>query len=367
MTDPRVAKLANILVNYSIKVQKGEWILVNGSTIAMPLIVEVQRAILEAGGHPTIFLQDDVLTEGFMRHADEEQLKWSSPMDAVIAENIAATIGIRATANTRFMSNIPPQKQQTRQLSRLGMMEIIQKREMAGDFRWVGTQYPCQALAQEADMSLSEFEDFVYQATFADQDDPVAAWQKVHDEQAKLIDWLKGKKLVTVKGPNVDLSLSIEGRSFINADGTANMPSGEVFTSPVEDSANGWIRFSYPAINQGREVEGVELTFKDGRVVKASATKNEAFLISMLDTDEGARVMGEFAVGTNYGIDRFTKSILYDEKIGGTIHVAVGRGFHEAGGNNMSMLHWDMICDMRQDSEIRVDGELFYKDGQFQI
>jgi len=216
-------------------------------------------------------------------------------------------------------------------------------------------------------MSLTEYRDFVHRATFTDQEDPVAAWKSVHDEQQKIVDWLKGKKQVSVKSPNADLTLSIEGRGFINADGTFNMPSGEVYTSPVEDSAEGWVQFTYPAINQGREVTGVHFEIEKGRVIKASADKNEEFLNTMLDTDEGARVLGEFAIGTNYGIKKFTGSILYDEKIGGSFHVATGLGFPEIGGKNISATHWDFICDVKEDSEIRVDGELLYKDGKFVI
>ena len=214
-------------------------------------------------------------------------------------------------------------------------------------------------------MSLGDFEDFVFRATFADQDDPVACWQQVHDEQERMVRWLAGKKSVVVRGPNADLTLSIDGRSFINSDGDQNMPSGEIFTSPVEDSANGWVRFTYPAISWGREVEGVRLEFQNGRVIKASATKNEDFLLKMLEADEGARTLGELGIGTNYGIQRFTKSILYDEKIGGSFHLAVGTGFPEAGGTNQSSVHWDLICDARDGTEIQVDGELFYKDGKF--
>jgi aminopeptidase len=239
------------------------------------------------------------------------------------------------------------------------------RRSADGSLRWVGTQYPCQAYAQEADMSLNAYTDFVYQATFADQPDPVARWQEVHQTQQRLVDWLSGKQQVTVKGPHVDLSLSIAGRTFINSDGKKNMPSGEIFTGPVEDSANGWVHFTYPAIRGSREVEGVRLEFTDGKVVRATAEKNEDYLISQLDIDAGARYLGEFAIGTNYGIDRFTKSILFDEKIGGTFHIAVGAGYPETGSLNKSSLHWDFICDMRTESEIRVDGELFYQNGRF--
>ena len=216
-------------------------------------------------------------------------------------------------------------------------------------------------------MSLPEYENFVYSATFADQPDPVACWRGVHDTQQRLVDWLKGKKQMVARGPNIDMTVSIDGRTFINSDGRRNMPSGEIFTGPVEDSASGWVKFSYPAIRGGQAVEGVEFEFEAGKVVQARASKNEAYLLSQLDSDAGARFLGEFAVGTNYGIQRFTKSILYDEKIGGTLHMALGAGYPETGSVNQSSIHWDFICDMRQDSEILVDGELFYKNGQFQI
>lgn len=216
-------------------------------------------------------------------------------------------------------------------------------------------------------MSLREYEDFVYSATYADQADPIKRWQDIYENQQRLVDWLKGKKDVVVRGPNADLKLSIEGRTFINCYGDKNMPDGEIFTGPVEDSVNGWIKFTYPAIEGGREVEGVELEFKDGKVVAARAQKNEDFLLSMLDSDAGARYLGEFAIGTNYGIQRFTKSILYDEKIGGSIHMAVGAGYPESGSRNESSIHWDFICDMRDNSEILVDGELFYKNGEFKV
>ncbi len=216
-------------------------------------------------------------------------------------------------------------------------------------------------------MSLREYEDFVYAATYADQPDPVKSWQGIYDTQQKLVDWLKGKERIQVRGPNVDLTLSVKERSWVNSDGKRNMPSGEIFTGPVEDSVNGWVRFTYPAIRDGLEVEGVEFEFKDGKVVSARAAKNEAYLLKQLDSDAGARYLGEFAVGTNYQIQRFTKSILYDEKIGGTIHMAVGAGYPETGSKNHSAIHWDFICDMRLDSEILVDGELFYRNGQFQV
>ncbi|MBU1660883.1 MAG: aminopeptidase [Chloroflexi bacterium] len=367
MTDPRIKNLANLLVNYSTAVQPGDWVLVRGNVLAEPLVNEVISHITQAGAHFDLSLSSDDIGETFMRSASDAQLQWVSPVAKMLYNEANVLIAINATSNTRSMTSIDPVKERTASLARRDLMETYMRRSAAKELRWVGTQYPCPAYAQEADMSLREYEDFVYRATFADQDDPVAKWQAIHNEQQVAIDWLMGKKIVTVKSPHADLTLSIEGRTFINADGTNNMPSGEIFTGPVEDSANGWVEFTYPAIRGGREVEGVRLEFEDGKVVKASAKKNEAYLLTQLDSDEGSRYLGEFAIGTNYGITRFTKSILFDEKIGGSFHMAVGAGYPETGSVNKSSIHWDFICDVREDSEIRVDGELLYKDGQFRI
>ena len=367
MSDLRMTKLADLLVNYSVKIQPKDWVLVRGDMLAEPLVAEVVASVVRAGGRPTVMLSSDGITEAYMRDAGEGVLDWVSPAEQLIFEQVDALISVRATSNTRNLNGIDPEKERIQAIARRGLMETYMRRSAEGSLRWVGTQFPCPAYAQEADMSLREYENFVYGATFCDRDDPAAEWQRIHDEQQRVIDWLSGKKIVTVKSPNADLTLSIEGRTFINSDGSNNMPSGEVFTGPVENSANGWVRFTYSAIRSGREVEGVYLEFKDGKVVKATAEKNEAYLLSQLDADPGARYLGEFAIGTNYGIRQFTKSILFDEKIGGSFHMAVGAGYPETGSVNKSSIHWDFICDVRTDSEIRVDGELLYKDGQFQI
>jgi aminopeptidase len=367
MADPRMKKLAEILVNYSAAVRPGEWVLINGHVLALPLVNEVARLVLRAGGRPTVMLNSEQLEETILREASEEQLRWVSPIETLLDEKIDVTIGVRAAHNTRALSGVDPRKQQVRQNARRESMRTFMQRSAAGSLRWVVTQFPCSAYAQDADMSLSEYEDFVYAATFADQPDPVACWNNIYTTQQRLVDWLKGKRQVVVRGPHIDLTLSIEGRTFINSDGKRNMPSGEIFTGPVEDSVNGWVKFTYPAIRQGREVEGVELEFKGGKVVTARAQKNEDYLLSQLDSDAGARYLGEFAIGTNTGIQRFTRSILFDEKIGGTLHMAVGAGYPETGSTNQSSIHWDFICDMRTDSEVLVDGELFYKNGEFQI
>lgn len=367
MADPNVEKLAAILVNYSVEVKPGDWVLVRGHVAAMPLIEETLRQVVRAGGNPTLQLESDELTEIILREGKPEQLSWVSPLDELMAEKLDARIVIHAASNTRALTGVEPKSQQLYQSARRKFSRRLMERSAAGEHRWVVTNYPCPAFAQEADMSLADYERFVYAATFADQPDPVAAWRAIHGTQQRLVDWLVGKDEVVVRGPHIDLKLSIAGRTFINSDGKRNMPSGEIFTGPVEDSVNGWVRFTYPALRGGREVEGVELGFEQGKVVRASAAKNEEYLISQLDSDPGARYLGEFAIGTNYQIQRFTKSILYDEKIGGTLHMAVGSGYPETGSRNQSAVHWDFICDMRQESEILVDGELFYRNGQFVI
>ncbi len=373
MADRRVENLAKILVHYSTQIRPGDRVAIIGSPLAEPLINELIRYVLRAGGHPYPFMGLEMLRgmesfqEVFFKEASEEQLRHVLQTDQMIYENFESMITIRSQDNTRSLTNINPEKFVTYSLARVEVKEIYMQRSARDEFRWCTTLYPTQAYAQEADMSLSEFEDFIYGATYADTEDPAARWEEIAKEQQELVEWLKGKNRVEVKGPNVDLSLSIEGRIFINSHGRLNMPSGEIYTGPVEDSVNGWVKFTYPAIRNGREVHGVQLRFENGKVVEASADKNETYLLSMLDTDTGARYLGEWAIGTNKKIDRFIKSILYDEKIGGTFHMALGFGYPKTGSKNKSAIHWDMICDMRDGGEIIVDGELFYRSGEFLI
>ena len=367
MTDSRLDKYADILVNYSTEVKKDDWVIVVGNMLAEPLFAEIQKYVLRAGGHVNILMGSDRFSENRFKESNEEQLKHISPPERMVFEEADVLVSINANQNTRSLAATDPKKQQVMGAARQDLMMTYKRRSASKELRWVIANYPCDALAQEADMSLADYEDFVFQATYADKKDPVKEWQRIHDEQERLVKWLSGKKEVQLRSPNIDVTMSIAGRKFINSAGKNNMPSGEVFTSPIEDSTNGWAEYTYPAIYGGREVEGIRLEFKDGKVVKASAKKNEEFLLKMLEMDEGAKVLGELGIGTNYAIDRFTKSILFDEKIGGSIHMAVGTGFPEAGGENDSTLHWDMICDMRKDSEILVDGELFYKNGKFKV
>ena len=367
MSDPRIQKLARLLVHYCVAVQPGDKVLINSGQTAFPLLKETFREVLRAGGHPFHSWREDELMEILLKEGSDEQLSYVAEPTRLLYETYDCSINIAAAANTRILSGIDPTRQRLVQKANQPIMATVMQRSAAGDFRWVATMFPTAAYAQDADMSLSEYEEFVYNACYLDKADPVAEWQRMAAQQKALIAWLSDKKQMTVKGPNVDLTLSIAGRTFVNGDGRHNMPCGEIFTGPVEQSVNGWVRFTYPAIHQGREVDGIELRFEEGRVVAASAQKNEEFLQSVLATDEGARYLGEFAIGTNQGISRFTRSILFDEKIGGTIHLAVGAGYPESGSQNKSAVHWDMICDMRDGGQIWVDGELFYDSGRFAV
>lgn len=367
MNDSRIVKLAETLVNYCVEVQSGDNVLLRGSVPGLPLITETYRQIIRSGGHPLLLLEDDTFAEIFLSEASEEQIQYIPQPTKLIVETYDCLINVRGASNTRTLSGIDPARQSLMQSANRELGSLVMKRAAEGSLRWVVTMFPTAAHAQEADMSLADFEDFVYGACHADKPDPVGEWKAVSANQQRLVDWLSGKDQVTVKGPNIDMQLSVAGRIFVNSDGKKNMPSGEIFTGPVEESVNGWVKFTYPAIVSGREVSGVELVFENGKVTKATAEKNEPFLLQMLDTDPGARYLGEFAIGTNEGIQQFTKSILYDEKIAGTIHMALGRGYPETGSQNDSAIHWDMICDMRDGGEIHVDGELFYQSGEFMI
>jgi aminopeptidase len=321
MSDPRLNALAKVMVNYSTEVKPGDWVVVLANVITLPLVKEVVREVYQAGGNVDTVLNSGDLSELTYRYGSEEQLQWISPFQTMITDKADVIISISGSENTRYMTNIDSKLQKMRQAASAEVFKTFVNRVSLGDVRWVGTQYPCNAYAMEADMSLTEFEDFVYRATFADQPDPIECWQEMHSNQERLIDWLEGKKEIVIRGPNVDFSLSVEGRPFINGDGKKNMPCGEIYTSPVENSANGWIRFTYPTMQGGREIDGVELRFEDGRIVDASAKKNEEYLLETLDVDEGARYLGEFAIGTNFGIQKFTKSILYDERSSSTVTV----------------------------------------------
>jgi len=366
--DPRIIKLADILVSYSVEIKPGDLVRIRLiDPLAEPLALAVYKRVLEAGGNPFIRMGPADTQEVFLKHASDAQLAYINPVAKFELETIDVDIVLVAESNTKALSNIDPGRIAKARAATMPLSKIWMERQSSGALRWTLTQFPTQASAQDAEMSLGEYEDFVYGACMLHLDDPVAYWKAKAAEQQRLVDWLNSKERLEVKGEHINLTMSIKGRTWINAKGDKNFPDGEIFTGPVEDSVNGWVRFSYPAVYSGREVDGAELWFENGRVVKATAQKGGDFLNSVLDTDAGARTLGEFAIGTNDGIKEFTRNILFDEKIGGTVHMAVGAGFPETGSSNQSAVHWDMICDMRSGGEIVVDGTLFYKDGKFKV
>jgi len=363
--DARLEKFAKLLVHYCLGVEKGETVLLRGETVAEPLIREFYAETLRAGGHPMLRLMLPGMIETFYDAASKHQLEYACPFALREIEGVDKVMSIRATDNTKALSSIDPKKQAVARKAQTTWLQTFRNRSAAGDLRWSLTQFPCDAYAQDAEMSLPEYEDFVFRACMLHRKDPVAAWRGVHRKQAKYCKRLGQAKKLRIVREGTDLTMSVAGRTWINSDGRTNMPSGEVFTGPVEDSVEGTIRYSFPAIWSGREVTGIQLTFKQGKVVKATADKGEDFLHATLDTDPGARFVGEVAVGTNYNIQRFTKNILFDEKIGGTVHIAVGASYPQSGGKNTSSVHWDMITDMRDGGRIYADGKVIYKDGQF--
>lgn len=366
MRDPRLEKLADVLVNYSVGVKQGQTVRISGEPVAQPLVVELYRKVLAAGGHPLVRMSPDEVSEIFYKNASDEQLRYFSPIALYEVENIDCTIGIWAEENTKALTTCDPKKIGVAQAARKPYMEIFLKRAAEGKLHWTGTQYPTQASAQDAEMSLSDYEDFVFKAGLLDRPDPVAAWQRLSERQQRLADFLNGKRDYHVVAANgTDVRMSVADRRWINCDGHENFPDGEVFTGPVVESVNGVIHFSFPAVHHGREVQDVRLTFRDGKVVDAAASKGEDFLFSMLDTDEGSRFLGECAIGTNYQITQYTRNTLFDEKIGGTVHFALGSGYPETGNTNQSGLHWDMVVDLRKGGYVEIDGTKVNVDGRF--
>jgi len=366
MRDPRLEKLADVLVNYSVGVKKDQLVRISGGSESRMLIVELYRQVLAAGAHAFVRTGFEELDEVFLKNGDDAQLAFVNPITVAEVERIDCHIGIWADENTRAKSNVDPKRMGIQQAARKPIMETFLKRASSGDLRWVGTQYPTQGSAQDAEMSLAEYEEFVFSAGLLHHADPVASWKKISERQQRLTDFMNGKRDYHVVAANgTDVRMSVENRLWINCDGHENFPDGEVFTGPVIDSVNGQINFSFPAVHHGRECDGVKLTFKDGKVIDAHATKGEQFLFSMLDMDAGSRFLGECAIGTNFGITRYTRNTLFDEKIGGTVHFALGAGYPETGNSNESGLHWDMVVDLREGGFVEIDGEKVNVDGKF--
>jgi aminopeptidase len=367
MRDQRADALAQILVRYSTRVQEGDVCVIQSTTAGELLVQAVYEEVLRAGGHPVLQLTTTGAQAAFLEHAANEQLDWVPPPSEWAAEKSDVRIAVMADVNPRELQHADPRKQARVQKARRPLMETSMRRAADGDYRWALTLFPTEAYASEAGMSLRDYEDFFYAACLADDPDPVTAWQRQSDEVNRLAEWISGRSEVHIEAPGTDLTLGVEGRTWIPCTGEHNMPDGEFFTGPVEDSVNGEVAFSLPAGYGGREVEGVRFRFEGGRVVDASAERGEDFLIEMLDTDEGARRLGELGIGTNFGISAGTREILLDEKIGGTVHLAIGMSYPETGGENSSAVHWDMICDLREGGSLTVDGEELQRDGRFLV
>jgi len=363
MPDPRVTKLAKIMVHYSLELKPGQQLVIRTHPLGEELTLAVYEEAIKAGAFVTIQAEVPGSEEIFYKYASDAQLDYISPVRKLITETFDASLNLWSEHNTHSLSGIDPTRMARVSKAGAPLVKVYMERSARQELRWCLTVYPTHAMAQDADMSLADYREFVYGAGMLNENDPVAYWKNVGLEQRKLVDWLKGRDQVHLKGSNVDLKMSIKERIFIPCDGKVNFPDGEIYTGPVEDSVEGWVRFKYPAIEFGQEVTDIQLWFEKGRVIKETASKNQELLTAQLNTDAGARSLGEFGIGTNYGITRFTKNMLFDEKMGGTIHLAVGAGYPESGSKNESGIHWDMLCDMN-DAEIHVDGNLFYKDGK---
>jgi aminopeptidase len=358
---------ADILVDYSTEVKRGDTVAVSGGVAAEPLLRAIYRAALQRGAHTVLIPSFTEAQTDLFRIASDEQLQWISPSERWAREEATVTIDVLASTNTRALTAIDPARQTIWNRARTELREIAAQRAARGERRWSLTIYPTAAFAQDADMATDEFASFLAAACMLDRPDPVAAWRQLSERQARMIDWLEKRSDIHIAAPATDLRLSVAGRVWINSDGKRNFPSGEVFTGPVEDSAEGHVHFTFPVVTQGREIADIRLRFEGGVVVDASASKNEDYLIQTLDTDPGARRLGEFAFGTNDGIDRWTRNILLDEKIGGTVHMALGSGYPETGSTNRSAIHWDLICDLRTSGEATADGELVLREGRYRI
>ncbi len=361
----RLSRMAQVLIRYSLDVQPGHLVAIMAGVEAMPLVREAYREILRAGAYPVVQLEMDEEKEIYLKEANDEQLDFVSPVKQLINERFDRLLYIGANVNTRQLSRIDPRRSAQRRKAHDATDTLWSQRAARGEMRWCYTQYPTNAYAQDANMSLDDYWEFVGNACMLNEPDPLASWQALSERHMRLIEWLQGRKNVHIIGQDTDLTLSIDGRSFLTCDGHINFPDGEIYTSPLEDSAQGTIRFTLPSSYDGHPVDDIRLRFEQGKVVEASAASGEDFLLSMLDIDEGARRIGEFAFGTNYGIREAARNTLFDEKIGGTLHLALGRSYPESGGLNISALHWDMVCDLRQHGEVWVDNELFLKDGRY--
>ena len=366
MVDSRIEKLAKLCVSYSVNIKKKEKVWIWGDPLALPLVGEIYKECLLCDAYPFVIIPESVFGYVFYKYAKEHQLKFVSPLTKLLVENADVTIRVACDPNPKRLTTINSAKIRKHSASQKEINEIFDKRYAEGKLRWTVLPYPINAQAQEAAMSLEEYEDFVYNSCLLNRKDPINEWRKIEKQQEKTCAAMNKTSRIRIVGEDTDLTFSTKGRKWISCTGKENMPDGEVFTGPVENSLNGTIRFTYPGIYSDKEVEDITLTFNKGKVIKASAAKGDELLKEILKI-EGANRIGEAAIGTNYDITKFTKEMLFDEKMGGTIHMALGDSYPETGGLNKSAIHWDLLKDMKNGGEIYADDRLFYKNGKFLI
>jgi aminopeptidase len=349
---PDPDKFANLICDWCLDVHQRDYVLLATTPLAAPLVRAVHRELITRGAWPPgVRIGLPGLAEDFYNLAPDELLDSYPPQDLAEMKRIDSYLRIDAPENTRALAEADPAKIARAARARAPIQEVRMTK------RWCSTIWPTPALAQDAGMSEDDYAAFLNRALFLDHPDPVEAWRELSDRQQSLVDRLNTASTIRIEADDTDLTLRVDGRTWINSNGRRNMPSGEVFTGPLEDSANGTIRFTVPSSPRGVHVEDVTLTFKDGKVTTASAARGQAYLDAALASDAGARFLGEIGIGTNTGIDRATGSVLLDEKIAGTVHLALGRSYPETGGVNRSALHWDLICDLRQGGRLTADGE----------
>ena len=367
MQDHRMERWAYTLVHYSLYVQAGETVAIRATPLAAPLVEAVFRELLLVGAYPLPLIELESFEEMLLKDGNDDQLSKAHPIWRVMEGEIDAQLSIESKSNTKSLSGVDPSRVAKRRQAFKQVAGVLRKREQSKTYKWSTTLYPTAAYAQDAEMSLRDFEEFVFDVCFLNDPDPIARWKEISVQQQRLVDWLVGHKRVHILGDGTDLRLSIEDRVFINSDGRRNFPSGEFFTGPVENSAEGVIKFDVPASYGGHAIEDVRLVFHEGKVVEARAMHGQAFLEEMLELDSGARFLGEFAFGNNARANRAIRNTLFDEKMGGTVHLALGASYPETGGVNQSALHWDMVCDLRRSGEVWVDDVLFLKDGKIVV
>jgi aminopeptidase len=359
-------KYAELLVHYSLDLKKGQKLLISSTYLAEPLVKEVYREALLVGAHPETMIGLNGLNRVLFNYGDPLQLGHVSPLYRYAVEHYDAFLTIRAPFNLKELEGIEAEKKRMANEAQAAVKALFMKRASTGKLTWTLCEFPTEAQAQESGMSREEYERFVFSACYLDGDDPERQWNGLRERQQHLVDYLNERRKMRFVARDTDITFSTRKRRWINSDGHHNMPSGEVFTSPVETSVEGVVRFSYPGIFMGEEIENVSLEVHHGEVTGWDADKGRKLLDSIL-LIPGMKRFGEAAIGTNRGITRFTKNMLFDEKMGGTAHMALGASYGETGGKNKSAVHWDLLLDLKEQGEIYADGELIYAKGSFLI